>query len=88
MRKKEKMGAFAPWYDSDKLCLFNMAFMSVVNFFGWSGLVASFSRPEWSDYWHLPVFLVVSSGIVFLSTALRIFIRHFLKKTRDQESYL
>lgn len=85
---KEKEGIYAPWYDADRLCFFVLVFMATVNFFGWSGLVTSFSKQEWNNYWHLPVFLVISSGFVFLSTALRLFVRHFLKKSQSQDQYL
>lgn len=78
-------GASVPWYDSDKICLIIMGFMAMVNFFGWSGLSAVFSKTEWKGYWHLPVILIAASSFVFLSTIRRIIVRHLLKKSRDSE---
>lgn len=75
----------APWYDSNKLCLMMIALMAVVNFFGWTGLFTTFSKPEWKGFWHLPVIIIISSAGVFLSTLRRLIIRSLIKKTHDPE---
>lgn len=62
----------APWYDSESACYGVMIFMVLVFLFALAGIsVAGESAEHHQKIW-LPILLMVLSGLVIVSTAVRL----------------
>jgi hypothetical protein len=70
----------APWYDSEMACWIVIMGMAAVFLFGLAGVSVSKGSPEYREHFWVPVFLLVSSGWVILSTASRLVKRYRRKK--------
>jgi len=60
-----------PWYDSQKSCLLMILFMLLVFFFSITGVFAVGEYAEYNRYLWVPVLLCVMSGMVIVSTIIR-----------------
>jgi len=72
-----------PWYDSEAACLLMIFLMDLVFLFAAAGVDEARRTPEFGAYMGLPVLLLVLSGIVIVSTTIRL-IRRFLRVMRHR----
>ncbi len=70
-----------PWYDSEAACLVLILLMDLVFLFAAVGVEEARRTPEFGGYMGLPVLLLVLSGGVIVSIAVRL-IRRFLRAMR------
>lgn len=61
-----------PWYDSETACLTLIVFMFLVCLFGFAGISAARENVEYNQYIWIAVLLVVLSGVVIISTTIRL----------------
>jgi len=61
-----------PWYDSKTVCFILIAFMIMVLLFGAVGILAARETPDYHEHTWLPVFLVLMSSFVIISTGIRL----------------
>ena len=66
----------SPWYDSEVVCIGVIMFMLIVFVFGCIGVSVAGEVAEFQGYVWIAVLLVVMSGGVILSTAIRLIKRH------------
>lgn len=65
-----------PWYDSEVACLFVIVCMFFVFLFGLSGLSVIGEKAEYKSYIWVPVVLMILSGGVIFSIAIRLIKRY------------
>ena len=61
-----------PWYDSETACFTLMAIMGVVFLFGLVGLSVARETPDHHDHIWVPISLLLMSGGVIISLAIRL----------------
>ena len=61
-----------PWYDSETACLVVIVFMSLVCLFGFAGISVARENVEYHKHIWTAVLLVVLSGVVVVSTTIRL----------------
>ena len=61
-----------PWYDSETACLILIVFMFLVCLFGFAGISVARENVEYNQYIWIAVLLVVLSGVVIISTTIRL----------------
>ncbi len=61
-----------PWYDSETACLIVIVFMSLVCLFGFAGISVARENVEYHKHIWTAVLLVVLSGVVVVSTTIRL----------------
>lgn len=61
-----------PWYDSETACLILIVFMFLVCLFGFAGISIARENVEYNQYIWIAVLLVVLSGVVIISTTIRL----------------
>ncbi len=61
-----------PWYDSETACLIVIVFMFLVCLFGFAGISVARENVEYHKHIWIAVLLVVLSGVVVVSTAIRL----------------
>jgi hypothetical protein len=66
----------APWYDSETLCFIVIVFMAAVILFGIMGISVARENAEYNHYIWVPVFLIVMSSWVIVSTIIRLVKRY------------
>lgn len=76
---------FAPWYDTETVCLIVLAVMLAVGVFAFLGILVALETPEFNGFAWVPVLLTGMSLWVFLSVAIRL-IRRIIG--RSQKRYL
>ena len=69
--------AFIPWYDKNVVCVVVILFMSAVCLFGFAGISVALENLAYYRHILVPVFLVVMSGGVIVSTLCRLIKRFF-----------
>ncbi len=74
-----------PWYDSEMVCFIIIVFTSLVLFFGVVGILATYEKVEYREHTWLPVILVIMSGLVMVSTAIRL-IKRYLQRFPKQDN--
>ena len=65
-----------PWYDSEMVCFIVIAFMFFVLIFGIVGISGAYEKVEYREHIWVPVILVIMSGLVMVSTAIRLIKRY------------
>jgi hypothetical protein len=65
-----------PWYDSEVVCIGVIVSMLIVFFFGIAGISVAQENQEYHGYVWIAVLLVVMSGGVIFSIAIRLIKRH------------
>jgi hypothetical protein len=65
-----------PWYDSEAACYTVIFFMFLVFLFGFAGISASRENIAYHEHIWVPVLLVLMSGGVITSTAIRLIRRY------------
>lgn len=65
-----------PWYDSETACFIVIVFMFLVFLFGFLGISIARETVEYHEHIWVPVFLVVMSGFVIVSTTIRLIKRY------------
>ena len=68
-----------PWYDSEKVCLLIVFLMLIVFFFSVTGILVASEYVEYNRYVWMPVLLCIISGIVIVSTVLRVIRRYIAR---------
>jgi len=77
-----------PWYDSAPVCGVLIVTMITVFLFGISGIEVIQNSPEYSNHIWVPLVLIVLSGLVAISTFLRLIRRYFHRTASSrQENY-
>ena len=61
-----------PWYDSETACLILIVFMLLVCLFGLAGISVARENVGYYQYIWIAVLLVVLSGVVIISTTIRL----------------
>lgn len=61
-----------PWYDSETACLVVIVFMSLVCLFGFAGISVARENVEYHKHIWIAVLIVVLSGVVVVSTTIRL----------------
>lgn len=69
-----------PWYDSESACLVWIALMFFVFIFGYVGWVVTHETAAYLGYAWAPIFLMTASGIVILSTTIRLVRRYAARR--------
>ena len=64
--------AIVPWYDSETACMILIVFMFLVCLFGFAGISVARANVEYNQYIWIAVLLVVLSGVVIISTTIRL----------------
>ncbi|MFC1516680.1 hypothetical protein ACFL7E_07990 [Thermodesulfobacteriota bacterium] len=64
------------WYNSDAACLLIILFMFLVFLFGVTGVSVARENVEYHGYAWVAVLLVVMSGVVIVSTSIRLLKRY------------
>jgi hypothetical protein len=86
-RKPVHRKLITPWYDSRKACLAVLLFMLAVFLFALVGVSSAWSSPLYRKMTWLPAALLLLSGAVALSTALRLVTRWRHRHARDHEKW-
>ena len=68
-----------PWYDSETACLIVIVFMLLVCLFGLAGISVARENVEYNQYIWIAFLLVVLSGMVIISTTIRL-IKRFISR--------
>jgi len=68
-----------PWYHSRKAYILVLIVMLLVLVFGILGITIAGEKSEYLDYVWVPLLLVFLSGIIILTTIIRLFRRHISK---------
>lgn len=76
-----------PWYDSEMVCFIIIAFMFLVLIFGMMGISAACEKVEYREHIWLPVILVIMSGLVMVSTAIRLTKRYLQRFSKQDNLY-
>lgn len=74
-----------PWYDSEAICLLAIIFLYGVVWFGTFGVIAAMTHQSYISHIWLPVLLIVMSGGVILSIAIRLVRRFAGRFARDPD---
>jgi hypothetical protein len=61
-----------PWYDSETACLIIIVFMLLVCLFSFAGISVARENFEYNQYIWVAVLLLVLSGVVIISTTIRL----------------
>lgn len=61
-----------PWYDSESICLSVIVIMIVVFSFGFIGFGVARETANFKTHVWVPIFLMTASGVVILSTGIRL----------------
>ncbi|MBW1695318.1 MAG: hypothetical protein JRH18_08450 [Deltaproteobacteria bacterium] len=73
-----------PWYDSEIACLILIVFMFVVFLFGFIGISVAQDTPEYRSFIWVPALIMVLSGIVIISTTIRLIKRYASLKNKSK----
>ena len=65
-----------PWYDSEMVCFIVIALMFLVLMFSIVGISGAYEKVEYREHIWVPVILVIMSGLVIVSTAIRLIKRY------------
>ncbi len=65
-----------PWYDSEMVCFIVIAFMFLVLIVGIVGISGAYEKVEYREHIWVPILLVIMSGLVMVSTAIRLIKRY------------
>lgn len=68
--------AIVPWYDSEVACLIVIVFMFIVFLFGFAGISVARENTKYHEHIWVAVLLVVMSGVVIVSTTIRLIKRY------------
>ena len=68
--------AIVPWYDSEVACLIVIVFMFIVFLFGFGGISVARENTEYHEHIWVAVLLVIMSGVVIVSTTIRLIKRY------------
>ena len=71
-----------PWWDSELACLLVIIFMFLFFLFGSMGISVAHETNEYRPFIWVPILIVVLSGGVILSTAIRLFKRYLTFKNK------
>ncbi len=77
--------ALTPWYDTDAVCYLTIVIMVIVLLCSCAGISVTNKIDDYNGYVWVPVLLMVLSGLVMLSTIIRLIKRYFF---RSQNRYL
>lgn len=69
--------AIVPWYDSETVCIAVIVFMFIVLLFGCAGIFVAREQLAYHKYTWAPLLLVILSGGVIVSTAIRLIRRYY-----------
>ncbi len=69
-----------PWYDSESICFIMIIFMIIVFLFGAIGVGVARETPSFKGHAWVPIFLMTASGLVILSTAVRLIRRSLARR--------
>jgi len=69
-----------PWYDSEAVCLATIILMFFVFIFGYAGLTLTREIPANADYAWIPILLMAASGIIIVSTTIRLVKRYAVRR--------
>lgn len=72
-----------PWYDSEAACFIMIILMGFVFLFGLAGVLATRETVEYREYIWVPVFLMVMSAGVIVSTAIRLAKRYAYRFSKE-----
>jgi len=65
-----------PWYDSETACFLMIIFMMIVFLFGFLGVAVARETVEYHKHLWVPVLLMIMSGLVIVSTTIRLIKRY------------
>jgi len=68
--------AIIPWYATDTACLIKTVVMFVFVLFGLDGIKVARQMEAYNEYVWVPLLLIVLSGIVFVTTLIRLISRY------------
>jgi ABC-type transport system involved in multi-copper enzyme maturation permease subunit len=68
--------SISPWYDCEAVCIAIVIFMLIVFVFGCIGISVARQEAQFNGYVWIAVLLVVMSGVVILSTIIRLVKKH------------
>jgi hypothetical protein len=71
-----------PWYDSETLCLIVIVCMGLVFFFGITGILVARDHLVFQKHIWVPILLVLLSGSVIVSIAIRLAKRYLQRYSR------
>jgi len=63
---------FAPWYDTEAVCVITMFLMFLVFLFSLTGVSVCGENPEFREHVWMPFVLLFASSIVLVSIAIRL----------------
>lgn len=69
-----------PWYDSEAVCLVTIILMFFVFIFGYVGLNLTRETSTYPDYSWIPILLMAASGIIIVSTTIRLIRRYVARR--------
>jgi hypothetical protein len=75
-----------PWYDGDKACFLVIIFMIFVLLFGAAGVFVARENPEYQDHIGIPLALIIMSGLVILSTVIRL-IKRYIGRFKNDNTF-
>jgi hypothetical protein len=79
-RQPASRRSIIPWYDSEAVCLVTIILMFFVFIFGFSGLTLTLEMPANAQYAWIPILLMVASGIIIVSTTIRLIKRYAVRR--------
>ena len=65
-----------PWYESEMACLIVIILMFIVFLFGFIGISVARETTEYHSFVWVPILVVALSGVVILSTTIRLIRRY------------
>ena len=68
-----------PWYDSETACIISIVVMLPVLLFGFAGVSVALEFSEYRPNLWFPILLVTMSGMVAVSTGVRLIRRYLLR---------
>jgi len=71
-----------PWYDSEIACLILMVWMILSLLFGSVGIAVAHQHPAYHQYTWVPIVIVMLSGGVIISTAIRL-AKRYIRRLSD-----
>ncbi len=64
-----------PWYDSKRVIVFSILGLMIILAFGVVGIIVAQENDQYESFWVMPFCIVLMSGYVIVSMAVRVIIR-------------
>jgi uncharacterized membrane protein YfcA len=82
-RKPVYRKLIVPWYDSETVCFIVIILMLLVFLFSLAGISVATENDEHLSHLWFPILLVLLSGVVIISTVLRLIKRYRYRYSKD-----